>query len=163
METQMSDMIDTPAVPMMDNCSAHIEPATIQLLSDHRAKAIIVPPHTSALFQILDLVLVGVFKHAKKYFVKNPAVLVMVDHAPRMLKACESAKASSMVRSSFIYAGFIHEANQDGGYILGFNDGKVRDSSGFKEVWNIDFPVGMASPRRRDTPWGFLNWEAFQS
>jgi hypothetical protein len=87
----------------------------------------------------------------------------MVDHATRMFKACEIAGATSTVRGSFIHAGFIYEANPDGGYTLGFNEAKVRDSSGFKEVWNIDFPIDKLSPRRTDTSWGFLNWEAFQS
>jgi hypothetical protein len=71
--------------------------------------------------------------------------------------------ASSTVRGSFIHAGFLYKANPDGEYILGFNETKVRGSSGFKEVWNIDFLIDILSAPRRDTSWGFLNWEAFQS
>jgi hypothetical protein len=160
---QMSEMIDAPAVLLMDNCLAHVAPATIQFLSDHRVKAITFRPCTSAIFQMLDLVFFGVFKRSKRHLVKNPAVPVLVDHATRMFKAAETADASSTVRASFIHARFICELKPDGGYALGFNKVTVRDSSVFKEVRNIHFPIEMLSPRRRDTPWGSLNWEAFQS
>jgi hypothetical protein len=115
----MCEMIDTLGVLLMDNCSAYIAPATVQLLSDHRVKAITVPPHKSAIFQMLDLVFFGLFKHPKKHLVKNPAIPAMVDHATRMFKACETAGASSMVRGSFIHAGFIDEANPDGSTFSG--------------------------------------------
>jgi hypothetical protein len=82
----MSEGIDTPAVLPMDNCSAHLAQATIQLLSD-RQKPITFPPHTSAILQMLDLAFFGVFKYAKTHLVKNPDVPVMVDHAPPMFKA----------------------------------------------------------------------------
>jgi hypothetical protein len=160
---QMSEMIDTPAVLLMHNCSAHVAPATIQLFSDCLVKAITFPPDTSEIFQMLNLVFFGVFKRAKRHLVKNPAVRVMVGHAPRMFKACESAGISSTVWGSVIHAGFIYETTPDGGYTLEFNETKGRDLSGFKEVWNIDFPIDMLSPRPRDTLWGFLNWETFQS
>jgi hypothetical protein len=84
-------MIDAPAVPLMDNCSARIAPAIIRLLSDYRVKEIVFPPHTSEVFQMLDLVFFGVLNHATKYLVKNKALLVILDCDIRMFKACESA------------------------------------------------------------------------
>jgi hypothetical protein len=160
---QMSEMIDTPAVLLMDDWTALVPPATIQLLSDHHVKAITVTPHASAISHMLGLVFFGAFEQAKKHLVKNPAVLVPVDQAPRTFKACESAVANYTVRSSFMHGGFIYEANSDGACTIGFNETKVRDWFGFKEVRNSDFPIDMLNPPQRDTPWGFLNWEAFQS
>jgi hypothetical protein len=51
---QTSDMVDSPGILLINNCSAHIEPATFQLLSDYHMKAIAFPPHISAIFQMLN-------------------------------------------------------------------------------------------------------------
>jgi transposase len=158
---ETNGMVNEPAVLLMDNCSAHISPAIIGLLSEHRVKAITFPPHTSGIFQMLDLVFFGVFKRTKKHLAKDPSVPVMEDHAMRMFRACESAGASSTVRGGFIRAGFIYTRNADGGYVLGFDEAKIRNAPEFREVWDIDFPMHKLSPRRRTSRWGFLNENAF--
>jgi hypothetical protein len=81
----------------MDNCSAHTSPAIIDVLSQHRVKAIIFPLHTSGIFQMLDLVFFGVFKRVKKHLARDPSVPIMEDHAMRIFRACESAGANSTI------------------------------------------------------------------
>jgi hypothetical protein len=56
---------DAPAVLLMDNCSTHFGAETIRLLTDRNVKVITFPPHTSGIFQMLDLVFFGVFKQVK--------------------------------------------------------------------------------------------------
>jgi hypothetical protein len=46
----------------MDNCSIHVQVETLQTLADHRVKVITFPPHTTHIFQCLDLSLFGKFK-----------------------------------------------------------------------------------------------------
>jgi methyl coenzyme M reductase subunit C-like uncharacterized protein (methanogenesis marker protein 7) len=62
------------------------------------------PRHTLSIFQLLDPALSNVFKHAKKHLMKNAVVPMMVNHAPDMFKARESAETSSSVPGAFIHA-----------------------------------------------------------
>jgi hypothetical protein len=55
----------------------------------------------------------------------------MGDHAMRMLKTCEAAGARSTVRTCFPRDGFVYHKVPDGGYILGFDEGMIRDSAEF--------------------------------
>jgi hypothetical protein len=110
---------------------------------------------------MLDLVFFGVFKQAKKRAAKNPELPVVTDHAMRMYRAYESAAVSHTIRGSFQHAGFTYEHVPGGGYVLGFNEDKVRESAAFKEVWDIDFPLERMSARRRSSRWGFINPEPF--
>jgi hypothetical protein len=42
------------------------------------------------------------------------------------------------------------------------NDGKIRDSPEFQEVWRIDYPVENIPARRKGAKWEFLNKEFFE-
>jgi hypothetical protein len=66
-----------PAVLLMDNCNSHLKVETIQMLSEHDVKVITFPPHTSGIFQMLDLSFFGTFKLAKQSLSKNPELHFM--------------------------------------------------------------------------------------
>jgi hypothetical protein len=51
----------------MDNCSAHLTDAVIRLRTEERERVITFAPHTSQIFQILDLTLFGVLKRRPRY------------------------------------------------------------------------------------------------
>jgi transposase len=151
----------SPAILLMDNCSSHLAQTIIDLLSLHQIKVITFPPHTTGIFQMLDLVLFGAFKNYKSRLSKDPSLPVPADHVLRMFKALELAGASSTVRASFSRAGFVYDKAPDGTYILGFDERRIRESSEFQEVWKLNYPLERLSPRRRASRWGFLNSEAF--
>jgi hypothetical protein len=146
---------------LIDNCSAHLKPETIQLLSENLVKIITFPPHTSGIFQMLDLVFFGVFKQTKRRLNKDESIHVTEDHARRMFRAFEAAGASETVRGSFRHAGFNYSKHPEGYYTLVFDEHKVRTSDTFREVWAIDFPLERLSQRRQASQWGFINSEAF--
>jgi hypothetical protein len=56
------ELADKEAVPLMDNCSVHIQGDTLQMLADHQVKVLIVRPHRTHIFQNLDLRPFGNFK-----------------------------------------------------------------------------------------------------
>jgi hypothetical protein len=87
----------------------------------------------------------------------------MADYATRMFKACEAAGASLTIKACFARAEFVHHKVPDGDYILGFDEGMIRDSEEFREICEIDFPLESLTPRRSATRWGFLNAESFNS
>jgi hypothetical protein len=55
------------AVLLMDNCSIHLQAETLQMLADHRVKVINFPPHTTQVFQCLDLSLFGNYQKQINY------------------------------------------------------------------------------------------------
>jgi hypothetical protein len=42
-------------------------------------------------------------------------------------------------------------------YRLLFNEEKLRESAGFRELWSIDFPLDQVSTRRRAAKFGWIN------
>jgi hypothetical protein len=50
------------AVLLMDNCSAHISDEVVAVLTEARVRIITFAPHTTQIFQVLDLVLFGALK-----------------------------------------------------------------------------------------------------
>jgi hypothetical protein len=88
---------DAPAGLLMDNCCAHLGAETIRLLTDKNVKVITFPPHTSGIFQMLDLVFFGMFKHVERRLSEDSTLPIMQDHARRMLRAFESAAVSSTI------------------------------------------------------------------
>jgi hypothetical protein len=145
------------AVLLMNNCGGHLGTNTIRLLTERNVKVITFPPHRSGIFQMLDLVFFGVFKHAKSRIPRNTGLAMMQDHALRMFRAHEAAATSSIVRGSFKRAGFTYVKQPGGTYSLGLDEARIRTSPEFPEVWNIDFPFESLSGRRQGSPWGFLN------
>jgi hypothetical protein len=59
---QINEVADAPAVLLMDNCSAHLRPDTIQLLFDNIMKIVIFILDTSEISEIFDLVFFDMFK-----------------------------------------------------------------------------------------------------
>jgi hypothetical protein len=86
----------------IDKCSCHFADQVTDLLSAHRINIIPFPPHSSGLFQMLDLVFFSVLQSQKKYLTKAAYVSAIGGHAMRMCKACEAAAASTTVRASFV-------------------------------------------------------------
>jgi hypothetical protein len=42
-------------------------------------------------------------------------------------------------------------------YKLLFDEIKLRESAGFRELWSVDFPLGQISGRRRIARFGWIN------
>jgi hypothetical protein len=55
------------AALLMDNCSPHFTPAALELLTGARVRIIPFAPHTTHIFQVLDLALFGVLKRRGQY------------------------------------------------------------------------------------------------
>jgi hypothetical protein len=57
-----AEFAEKEAVVLMDNCFLHIQCDTLRSLGDHLVKVVTFPPHTSQIFQCLDLSLFGNLK-----------------------------------------------------------------------------------------------------
>jgi hypothetical protein len=154
---------DSPAILFLDNCFSHSTEHIIGCLSADKIKILTFLPHSSQIFQILDLVFFGVFKSITKRLGTNESIPVMAYHAMCMFKVCEAAGVSSAVKPCFARAGFVYHKVPDGGNILGFDKGMIPDSAEFRGIWEIDFPLASLTPRQHATRCGFLSVESFNS
>jgi hypothetical protein len=98
---------DSPAVLLCDNCTAHIDEEIKILLTQNNIRLLTFPPHTSHLFQPLDLVTFSVFKREHNDLrVKLPKGS-QVWRITKLMKALERATDSSTNRAAFKRAGLV--------------------------------------------------------
>jgi hypothetical protein len=63
----LNEFAEEFAVLLMDNCSSHVTPDVIGLLTEARIRVITFAPHTMQVFQILDVTLFGALKGHPTY------------------------------------------------------------------------------------------------
>jgi hypothetical protein len=69
-----------PAILFCDNCACHCSEDILIEFARHGVPLLSYPPHTSNLFQVLDLLLFGRLKSAKKYLPRNDQASASIDH-----------------------------------------------------------------------------------
>jgi hypothetical protein len=114
------------------------------------------PPHFSHIFQILDVLMSGRLKSAKKYLAREPNLLPQVDHVMHLFRAYEQATTSTTVRISWQKAGFGFVI-RSGSQYLWVEEAKIRGSPDVLELWAIDYSKEYLSARRRQQKCGWLN------
>jgi hypothetical protein len=85
----------------MDNCRAHLKANMVRLLMENNVKVITFSPHTSDIFQLLDLVFFSAFKRAKRSIPRNSGLPLMQYYMLRMCKGHEAGATGSTVRVKF--------------------------------------------------------------
>jgi hypothetical protein len=145
-----------PAILFLDNVRAHCSDRLMERLARFQVLVVSYPPHTSQLFQVLDRLLFGRLKGAKKHLVRDLEKSAQLDHALRVFKAYELATTSTTIRASFRQTGFDYE-QRDGVWYLIVNDQRLRGYPEFREVWEVDYPEESLSQRRTQQRWGWLN------
>jgi len=55
-------LYESPALILMDNCHAHVSENIRLICTEENIRLVTYPPHTSHLFQPLDLLIFGLFK-----------------------------------------------------------------------------------------------------
>jgi hypothetical protein len=133
-----------PAVLLMGNCSAHASDDVIRILTEGSVRVITFAPHTTQIFQVLDLTLFGVLKRRPRYelpFDDDNATV-------RFIMKGYHDFGQTTIRSN-IWGAFR-------ALRLGFNvrsvpyrrlvdEMKLRESAGFQERSSVDFPLDQLS------------------
>jgi hypothetical protein len=149
---------DDDTVLLMDNCSPHITRAVIELLSTARVRVSLLTfaPHTTHIFQVLDLTLFGVLTRRGQY------QLPLGNDAwrTRFIRKAYHDFRMIMVRLN-IWGAFrgigVKYSVVDGVQRVSLDEMTLRESEGFNERWDIDFRVGNLSPRRQSRKFGWMN------
>jgi transposase len=150
------NLLDEDAVLLMDNCPAHVKDEVLGLLNQARVRIVTFAPHTTHLFQILDLALFGMFKRRGQYHLPfendhgTAAFIQKVYHDFRATMIDTNIRAAfTHIGLSFVLVGGIMR--------LRFDEIILRETPGFQELWTIDFPLEKLSARRQRTPFGWIN------
>jgi hypothetical protein len=145
-----------PAILLMDNWSIHTKPEVLKMLREHDVKVITFPPHTTQVFQTLDLSLFGVLKRNMQYKLpvgNDDRVVAFIQ------KAFHSVKQTFVpdnVRNAFKMLGFEFNIAKSP-YTLLLREEKLRGSQAFREIWDADYPLDQLSKRRREARYGWIN------
>jgi hypothetical protein len=155
-----------PGVLLCDNCASHIDEEIMTLLARHNIRLLTFPPHTSHLFQPLDLVTFAALKREKKEIYCDQPDRSQVWQITKLMKALEHATDSSNNRAAFKRAGlkinpavFPPVALVDSGKLT-----EMINSTTLPEGDRSDEggEPGPGGPMRRGTPiFGFLNARHF--
>jgi hypothetical protein len=144
------------AALLMDNCSPHIADDVIAVLTSVRVQIITFAPHTTHIFQILDVVLFGGMK-------KHATGLEILDEeqpaAAFILKVYHDFKQTMIevnIWGAFAAIGFSYDIAQNPYWQL-FDEEKLRQSPGFLELWGHDTPLESLSKRRREAKFEWIN------
>jgi hypothetical protein len=140
----------------MDNCSLHISDDFVAVFTDARVRIITFTPDTTHIFQLLDVVLFGALKkHAnglKMFDEDQPA-------GAFLLKVYHDFKQTMIeinISEAFAAIGFTHNIEQSP-YRLLFEEEKLRQSSGFMELWERGGLFGSLSRRQQNAKFEWIN------
>jgi hypothetical protein len=147
---------DTPAILFFDNCGSHCKDDVLESLARVWVMVITYPPHTSGIFQVLDKLIFGVLKRAKRHTPKDDKLPAAAYHARRVFVVYEHATTSETIRSAWVKSGFDY-VKRDEVWYMTINESRIRESGEFKEVWDRNYQEQNLSERRRMQKWGWIN------
>jgi hypothetical protein len=144
----------------MDSCSPHITSAIIHLPSTARVRVVAFAqqPQTTQLIRVLDLTLSGILK------IRGQSQLPREDDArsaPFIRKVYHDFRMTMTVIESNIWGAFrgirVKYSVVHGVQRVSLDEISLRESEAFKMLWDMNFPLGNLSPRRRSCKFGSIN------
>jgi hypothetical protein len=133
----------------------------LEKLAWHWVFVLTYPPHTSYIFQVLDVLLFSLVKRSKKSQIRDHALPIHVDHILSLFRAYEAAMASATIWAAWKYTGFQYE-NMNMITYFSINEGQVREPRDFREIWMFDYHESQLSARRQKQKWGWINKHKFR-
>jgi hypothetical protein len=135
-----------PAILFYDNCASHCSDEILRELARNGILVLTCPPHTSDLFQVLDVLLFGRMNVFKKYLPKDDNEDREIDHILRIFRAYEGVTTSMMIRASWEKAGFSYH-QRDGTFYRAVDEGRIRGRRTFAKTGRVTIPFSPYQPR----------------
>ena len=146
------------AILLMDSCSPHVFIDVLKLLGENNIIAFTFPPHTTNLFQPLDLSLFGALKSFKSHVSSEEDGKYIKSCISKLLKSFEQVSTSFTIRGSFKRAGLIPIMNVVP-HLAQCNVSLLIDKYDFKNIWDRNTKITDISTRRRNQRFGVINEE----
>jgi hypothetical protein len=156
-ELRESEEFETcESVLLMHNCSPHMSDGLVALPTSVRMGIITFAPHTTQIFQMLDIVLFGAFKKLatglKSLDEEEPAGAFLL----KVYHDFKQTMGEANISRAFAAIGFICDIEQSP-YGLFFDEEKFRQSLGFVQLSDRDTPLDSLSRHRQATMFGWIN------
>jgi hypothetical protein len=122
----------------MDDWSAHASDDVIQILTEARVRVITFAPHTTQVFQVLDLTLFGVLRQCPRYelpFDENNATVKVIT---KVYHDFRQTMARPNVWGTFCALEFDFDTRREP-YELLFDEVKLRESAGLEKLCSVTF------------------------
>jgi hypothetical protein len=145
-----------PAILLMDNCSIHRRPDVLKMLREHDVKVITFPPHTTQVYQALDLSLFCVLKRKLQYKLPRGNGDRVVAFIQKAFHSLKHTFVPNNVRNVFKMLGLQFNIAKSP-YTLLLRGEKLRGSQGFRGISEADYPLDQLSKRRREARYGWIN------
>jgi hypothetical protein len=113
-------------------------------------------PHTTNIFQVLDISLFGIFKLIKDNVDESGMVHEITDHVVKIIGAILRLCNPPNTQSAFRKAGFESTSVPEPVFIT-FHEERLRETDRFREIWDIHFPTEGLSRRRQESLHSFIN------
>jgi len=99
------ELYDYPALILMDNCHSHVSENIRLICAEENIRIVTYPPHTSHLFQPLDLLIFALFKRKKYVSEGYKSFNITIQRIAQMMNQIRMVCTPDNVRSSFRRAG----------------------------------------------------------
>jgi hypothetical protein len=153
---RMYDFGEEDTVLLMDNCSPHLPPAVLTLLSNACVWIVTFAPDYTQIFQILDLTLFGVFKRREQYQLPFDDERGTVDFIRKVYHDFRLAMTDTNIWRAFrgigVQYGMVDDVQR-----LSFSEITLRESEGLRKLWDMDLPLENLSVRRRNARFRWVN------
>jgi hypothetical protein len=144
------------AVLLMDTCSAHVNEDVIHLLTETRVCVITFAPHTTKFFEVVDLALFGFLERRQRYELRFQNDNAIVKFILKVHHDFKSTMEPPKVWGDFDALGLDFDTRREPCRLL-FEEEKLRGSSGFRELWFVDFPLDQLSGQRCAARFDWIN------
>jgi hypothetical protein len=144
-----------------DNCSCHCSDEILRELASHGIFLIAYPPHSSHIFQVLDVLLFVKLKSAKTSIPRDLTQSPIINYVLCVFQTSEEATTNTIVRSSWQKNGFGF-IQRDDTFCLWIDESKICSSATFSEMWNTDYSESGLSGRQWQQKWEWLNETIFR-
>jgi hypothetical protein len=140
----------------MNDCSLHLTPVVIDLLSTARVRIVTFAPNTTQIFQVLDLSLFGVLKRPGQYQLpfgddtESASFIKKVYHDFR--STMTDMNPWGAIRGIGLISNIVDAVQR-----VSFSKIIMQESHGFRRFWDIAFPVENLSIRGRNAKFEWIN------
>jgi hypothetical protein len=152
----LEEFADEDVVLLTDNCSSHVGEEVLSLIQDSRVRVIIWTPHTTHIFQELDLCLFAVLKRRGQYILPFDDDQTTNNFLLKIDRTFRQTMIEPNIWGAFQEAGLGFDTSSEPGRIRSREE-KVRSTPGFQEIWSLDFPLDKLSPRRQNAKFEWIN------
>jgi hypothetical protein len=149
-------LVDEEVVLLMDNCGSHIAQKGIDLLTRARCRVVTFTPHTTNIFQVLDLTLFGVLKRQRRYQIPCQTEHRIINFMLKVYRGFRSTTINTNIWGAFRWISPLY-VTIDGVQGVLFNKIIMIRNESFWELWQIDYLLENLSVQWRNAKFGWIN------